>query len=163
MTWSGRKYRNTRVPKIISRHLFCYSVPHKNILDTDLSLSGRRATISPRNFVVTTERFILRDYTQETNFVLDTFVVVTNGFHEPHARIYGDLRVKVLPIAARAFYVARRSEEVCKIFDLKHGRVFNGFIACRWKSYFEVITDIERVKCACCKSKTCLRNFKVQI
>lgn len=156
MTWSrsGRKKQNTRVPKIISRHLFCHSVPHKNILDTDLSFSGRRASISPRNLVVTTERLVLRDYTQETNFVLDTFVVITNGFHEPHARTYGDLRVKVLPIAARAFYVTRRSEEICEIFDLKHGRGFNGFIACRCKSHFEVITDIERVECACCKRKS---------
>lgn len=50
-------------------------------LNTDLSFSSRRPSIIPWYFFVTTKRLILRDYAQETNFVLNTFIVFTDGVH----------------------------------------------------------------------------------
>lgn len=97
-------------------------------LDTDLSFSGRRTAILSRYFFVTGERLVLRDNAQEANFVVDTFVVFTNAFHQPAARIYRDLRVECLIVASDAFNIARRSEEVREIFN------------------FKVITDVECVE-----------------
>lgn len=116
--------KNSRTPTNNSK-----IASNQKYFDTDLSLSGRWSSIFlARNFFVTTERLVLRDHTQETDFVLDTFVVFTNAFHQPAARVNGDLRVELLFVATDAFDVARSSEEIGEIFDL------------------EVITDIERVE-----------------
>lgn len=72
-----------------------------------------------RDFFVTTERLVLRDDAQETDFVLDTFVVFTNTFHQPTASVDRDLRVECLLISADTLDVARRPEEVRHIFNLE--------------------------------------------
>lgn len=88
----------------------------------------------------------MRDNTQESYFVLDTFVVLTNGLHEPNARVDGDLRVKVLVVAADAFDVTRRPEEICEIFDLRRERRNERIFLHKYSSYFEVITDVKRIQ-----------------
>lgn len=114
MTWAKKK--PNRSPKIVSRHKIIPKLCRIKIVlvitDTDLSFSGRRATIFPRNFVVTTQRLVLRDNAQETNFVLDTLIVLTNGFHQPATCVHCNLGVVVLLIASHSFDVARGSEEV---------------------------------------------------
>jgi hypothetical protein len=54
----------------------------------------------------------LRDNAQETNFILNTFVVLADGLHKPLARIHCDLNVIILVVSTDTFDEAGRSEEI---------------------------------------------------
>jgi hypothetical protein len=65
----------------------------------------------------------LRDNAKETDFVVDTFVVLADSLHKPRTRISHRLNVKRFVVTSDAFDQAGRAEQVREILDLQCGDI----------------------------------------